>query len=58
MKSSIYDCVILPLNKVHNRAGNITVVEGRKMFLLMLSVFIIYMIYLVEKTVVHMDIKN
>ncbi len=30
MKSSIYDCVILPLNKVHNRAGNITVVEGGK----------------------------
>jgi len=27
-KSSIYDCVILPLNKVHNRAGNITIVEG------------------------------
>lgn len=27
-KSSIYDCVILPLNKIHNRAGNITVVEG------------------------------
>ncbi len=26
--SSIYDCVILPLNKVHNRAGNITIVEG------------------------------
>ncbi len=30
MKSSIYDCVILPLNKVHNRAGNITIVEGNK----------------------------
>jgi dTDP-4-dehydrorhamnose 3,5-epimerase-like enzyme len=28
MKSSIYDCVILPLNKIHNRAGNITIVEG------------------------------
>lgn len=28
MKSSIYDCVILPLSKIHNRAGNITVVEG------------------------------
>ncbi len=27
-KSNIYDCVILPLNKIHNRAGNITVVEG------------------------------
>lgn len=30
MKSSIYDCVILPLEKIHNRAGNLTVVEGRK----------------------------
>lgn len=28
LKSSIYDCVILPLNKIHNRAGNITIVEG------------------------------
>jgi len=31
MKSnSIYNCVILPLNKVYNRAGNITIVEGYK----------------------------
>ena len=30
MKSSVYDCVILPLNKIHNRAGNITIVEGGK----------------------------
>jgi hypothetical protein len=30
MKSSIYDCVILPLNKIHNRDGNITIVEGQK----------------------------
>jgi hypothetical protein len=30
MKSSIYDCVLLPLNKIHNRSGNITVVEGQK----------------------------
>ena len=30
MKSSnIYDCVILPLKKIHNRAGNLTVVEGK-----------------------------
>ena len=27
MKSSVYDCVIMPLNKIHNRAGNITIVE-------------------------------
>jgi hypothetical protein len=27
-RSSVYDCCIIPLNKVHNRAGNITVVEG------------------------------
>ena len=25
---SVYDCVILPLNKIHNRSGNITIVEG------------------------------
>lgn len=30
MKSSVYNCVILPLNKIHNRAGNITIVEGNK----------------------------
>lgn len=30
MVSSIYDCVILPLNKIHNREGNITIVEGQK----------------------------
>jgi len=30
MKNSIYDCVILPLNKIHNREGNITIVEGQK----------------------------
>ena len=30
MKKSVYDCVILPLSKVHNRAGNITIVEGQK----------------------------
>jgi len=29
MKSSVYDCVVLPLYKVHNRAGNITIVEGQ-----------------------------
>lgn len=27
-KSSIYDCVVLPLSKIHNPAGNITIVEG------------------------------
>lgn len=30
MERSVYDCVILPLNKIHNRAGNITIVEGQK----------------------------
>lgn len=29
MMSSIYDCVILPLNKIHERSGNITIVEGQ-----------------------------
>ena len=28
--NSIYDCVIVPLKKIHNRAGNLTVVEGTK----------------------------
>jgi len=28
MKNSVYDCAILPLSKIHNRAGNITIVEG------------------------------
>jgi len=27
-KNSVYDCVVLPLNKIHNRAGNITIVQG------------------------------
>lgn len=30
MKNSIIDCVILPLNKIHNRAGNITIIEGQR----------------------------
>jgi len=30
MKNSVYDCSILPLSKIHNRAGNITIVEGQK----------------------------
>lgn len=30
MKSSVYDCVIQPLSKIHNRAGNITIIEGDK----------------------------
>jgi len=30
MKNSIYDCVILPLSKIHNREGNITIIEGKK----------------------------
>ncbi len=29
-KNTIYDCVIIPLPKVHNRSGNITIVEGQK----------------------------
>jgi hypothetical protein len=29
-KTSINDCVILPLTKIHNRAGNITVIDGKK----------------------------
>jgi hypothetical protein len=27
-KSSIYDCCTIELNKVHNRSGNITAIEG------------------------------
>lgn len=30
MRNTVYDCVILPLSKIHNRAGNITIVEGHK----------------------------
>ena len=30
MKNSVYDCIILPLSKIHNRAGNITIVEGQR----------------------------
>lgn len=29
MKSNVFDCAILPLKKIHNRAGNITIVEGQ-----------------------------
>lgn len=28
-KSGVYDCHILPLSKIHNPAGNITIVEGQ-----------------------------
>ncbi|MCX6279309.1 MAG: FdtA/QdtA family cupin domain-containing protein [Bacteroidetes bacterium] len=28
-RSSVFDCGIIPLNKIHNRAGNITILEGR-----------------------------
>ena len=28
--SSIYNCPIIPLNKIHNRAGNITIIEGEE----------------------------
>lgn len=27
-KSNVYDCAVLPLSKIHNPAGNITIVEG------------------------------
>ncbi len=29
MQNSVYDCVILPLSKIHNRVGNITIVEDQ-----------------------------
>ena len=29
MQNSVYNCVILPLSKIHNRAGNITIVEDQ-----------------------------
>jgi len=28
-KSSIYDCCIIELNKIHDRSGNITAIEGK-----------------------------
>ncbi|MFZ5940815.1 MAG: sugar 3,4-ketoisomerase [Bacteroidota bacterium] len=30
MKANLEDCRVLPLGKIHNRAGNITIVEGEK----------------------------
>lgn len=27
-QSNVFDCIVIPLKKVHNRAGNITVIEG------------------------------
>ena len=29
-QTSVYDCPILPLSKIHNPAGNITIVEGEQ----------------------------
>lgn len=29
-KTSVYDCHVIPLNKIHNRVGNITIVEGEE----------------------------
>ncbi|MHA6280390.1 sugar 3,4-ketoisomerase [Salinimicrobium sp. CAU 1759] len=30
MESTVYNCNIIKLHKIHNRAGNITIVEGNK----------------------------
>ena len=27
-KNSVYDCHVILLNKIHNRAGNVTIIEG------------------------------
>jgi dTDP-4-dehydrorhamnose 3,5-epimerase-like enzyme len=29
-KNSVLDCKVIPLSKIHNRAGNITIVEGEQ----------------------------
>ena len=29
-KSSVYDCHVLPLTKIHNLSGNTTIVEGKR----------------------------
>ncbi len=29
-KNSVYDCHVLSLHKIHNRAGNITIIEGEQ----------------------------
>ena len=29
INSTVYNCAIIPLDKIHNRAGNITIVEGQ-----------------------------
>ena len=28
--NSVYDCYVIPLSKIHNRSGNITVIEGEQ----------------------------
>lgn len=28
INSSVYDCSVIPLSKIHNRAGNITIIES------------------------------
>jgi len=30
LKSNVYDCHVLPLSRIHNPAGNITIVEGER----------------------------
>lgn len=30
IQSSIYNCNVIELNKIHNRAGNITIIEGNE----------------------------
>jgi oxalate decarboxylase/phosphoglucose isomerase-like protein (cupin superfamily) len=29
-KASVYDCLLLPLSKIHNLSGNMTIVEGNR----------------------------
>jgi len=58
MKNSVYDCVILPLSKIHNRAGNITIVEGKRIFPLMCDAFIIFMTFPAVKTGAATPIKS
>lgn len=30
IESSVYNCNVIELNKIHNRAGNITIIEGQQ----------------------------
>ncbi len=58
IKNTIYNCSIVQLPKIHNRAGNITALENNITVPSKLNGFIICMIFLEVKHVVDMHTKN